>query len=527
MKNKKYLKTVLGIVTTVLLIAFITTLLATPWVRKKVVAALNKEKSDYIVTINKVTTSFIPSGIDLEGVIIQTKKGYGGVIDLKGEIESIKLKGINLKKAIFNKDVNIRKIVISGSNFIGKISSLRDSVAPIVLPLNVRLGTVIFNKTNLLLENNANEASFSFTDGVIKLYDLHSGKQDTLSTDIIKLFDFEAKEIVMVSPDSMNTFKAGGISYSASSNALNVDSFNILPNYTDYDFTSRYNFQTNRIEAGFSNIHVNDFNMAAFLRSGDVISSGIDIGKMDMKVFRDKRKEFRHVDKQAFQDMIYNYSGNIRIDLISLKKGNVSYTVHAEEANEPGCITFNEIDAEIFNITNDSVYKTKNDSIKLNGNALLMGKGKMTILLKSRLFDSQNRFSLDGTLSDMEASELNPILEKSAFIYATSGKIDSMNFSFAADNTKSTGRLTVLYHGLDIAVKNKQTDDTTAFRERFISFIANMKVLDSNPIRDKDVREGIIYFERDPERFLFHYCYRSILSGITSSLVNTPKGNNK
>ena len=527
MKNRKYLKILLGIVATVLLIAFLITLSVKPWIRKKIVATFNEENSDYIVTIDKVSTSMIPSGIELEGITIGTKTDYGGVVDLKGEIGSIKLKGINLIKAIFKKDINIRKLTISESNLIGKISSPRDTVTPIVLPLNMRIGTVIFNKMNLLVENSTNAASYSVTDGILRLYDVHAGKQDTLSADLIKLLDFKAKELLSVSSDSMHTFKAGGVSYSATSNVLDVDSFNILPNYTDYDFTSRYDFQTNRIEAGFSNIHVNDFNMAAFLRSGNLISSSIEIGEMNMKVFRDKRKKFRHMNKPAFQDMIYNYPGNIRIDLVSLKKGNVIYTVHTEEANEPGYISFNEINAEIYNITNDSVYKTKNDSIILNGNALLMGKGKMTVLLKAKLFDNRNRFSMDGTLSGMEAGELNPILEKSAFIYATSGKINSMNFSFTADNTKAAGRLTVLYQGLDIAVKNKQTDDTTAFRERFISFIANIKVMDSNPLPDKEVRIGIIDFERDPEKFLFHYCFRSILSGITSSLAKNPKGINK
>jgi hypothetical protein len=155
-----------------------------------------------------------------------------------------------------------------------------------------------------------------------------------------------------------------------------------------------------------------------------------------------------------------------------------------------------------------------------------MGKGKMTILLKGRIFDRHNTFSLNGTLSDLEANELNPILEKNAFIYATSGKIDAMNFSFTANNTKATGNMIMLYHGLDIAVKNKRTDDTTAFRERFISFIANRRVMDSNPIPDEEVREGIIDYERDPERFLFHYCFQSILSGIKSSLIKSPKKRN-
>jgi hypothetical protein len=97
-----------------------------------------------------------------------------------------------------------------------------------------------------------------------------------------------------------------------------------------------------------------------------------------------------------------------------------------------------------------------------------------------------------------------------------------MNFSFTADNYKATGKMTMLYHGLDIAVKNKRTDDTTAFVERFKSIIVNIKVLDSNPMPGKEVRVGIIDYERDPERFLFNYCFKSILSGIQSSLVKRP-----
>ena len=226
--------------------------------------------------------------------------------------------------------------------------------------------------------------------------------------------------------------------------------------------------------------------------------------------------------KPAFQDMIYNYPGTIQIDSIGLLDGNVTFTVHAEEANEPGSISFNEINAKLYKITNDTIYRTETAFLELKADALLMGKGKLTILLKGRLFDRNNTFSLNGTLSDLEANELNPILEKSAYIYATTGTIDAMNFSFSADNINAIGKMTMLYHGLDITIKNKRTDDTTAFKERFISYVANRRVLDSNPVPGEKVRDGIIYFDRDPERFLFHYCFRSILSGITSSLAKSP-----
>ena len=96
-----------------------------------------------------------------------------------------------------------------------------------------------------------------------------------------------------------------------------------------------------------------------------------------------------------------------------------------------------------------------------------------------------------------------------------------MYFSHTANNTKSAGTLTIIYNGLNIIVKNKQTDDTTAFRERFISFIANRRILDSNPVAHEKVRVGIIDYERDPERLIFHYWFNSILSGITSSLTKS------
>jgi len=525
MKNKKFLKILIVTIVALLLIALLAVLTIKPLIRKKLEAAFNRENSDFIVTIDKVKTSIIPTGLELGIVTIDTKKDYKGILDVKGVIGSIKIKGINLIKAVFKKDLIIRKIIFSESNFKVNLSSLRDTVIPLVLPMNINIGVLLFDTVNLTVEKSATASSYSLTDGVLKLYDVVIVKHDTLSSGIINLFDFNAKTLAAVSADSMHTFTARGISYYGASNVLAADRLDITPNFADYDFTSRYKFQKSRIEAGFSNLFIHDFSAPEFIRSGNLISSNIEIGKMDMKAFKDKRKEFKHVNKPVFQEMIYNYPGTIRIDLVSLKNGDVIYTEHHAEANEPGSISFNDINAKIYNITNDLNYKTKNDSLKLKGNALLMGKGKMTILLKGKNFDSQNTFSLEGTLSDLDASELNPILEKSAFIYATSGKIDSMNFSFTANNDKATGNLTMLYHGLDIAVKNKQTDDTTAFKERFISFIANIKVMDSNPVRSKDPRVGIIYYERDPERFLLHYCFRSILTGITSSLVSNPKGN--
>ena len=523
MKRKLILKIFLGIIALVILLKFLSIVFIEPLVEGKIKEALRKSNRGYIVKIDKVRIYWIISRIKLIRITIGSEREQGSDRYLNGGIESIKLKGINLIKAIFKNDIYINQIHVSNIGIKGKIPFSVKSAPAIVSPINIRIGRIIFDRIDLMMENDSTAQSFSVKNGVLKVYDLQVEKQDTLSAGIVKQFDFGAEEFVTVSTDSMYSYTASGIVFYADSNALAVDSFFIQPNYTDYDFTSRHEFQTVRIEAGFSNIHARGFYAAEYLISGSLISSDIEIGKMDMKVFRDKRKEFRHINRLAFQEIIYNYPGTIQIDSIGLTNGNVTYAVHAEKANEPGSISFNEINAEIYNITNDTIYKTDSAFLELKGDALLMGKGKMTILLRGRIFDSHNTFSLNGTLSELEANELNPILEKNAFIYATSGNINSMNFSFTANNTKATGNMTLLYQGLDIAVKNKQTDDTTAFLEEFISLIVNRKVLDSNPIPGEDVREGTIDFERDPERFLFSYCFKSILTGIKSSFAKSPK----
>lgn len=523
MKTKLFLKILIGIVTLLLLIKLLTIILIEPWVGNKIQSVLNEKNRDFIIKIEKVHILMLRSVIKLEIITINSKEQHAGRPDFKGEIASIKFKGIKFAKALFKKDIDIRELTISNICIKGKILFPKKAKPPIVSPLNIRIGNIFFDKIDLAIGNTSTAQAYTVKEGVLKVYDLQVKKQDTINLGIIKQLDFEAEELLSVSSDSMYTYKVSNIVYSSTSKTIAVKDFSINPNYSISKFTALHKFATDRIKAQFSNMYMHDFSPAGYLKSRSLISSYIEIGKMDLNVFRDCRKEFQHINKPAYQDMIYNYPGSINIDSIGVTNGNITYTEHAEKAKEPGSISFNEINAKIYNITNDTIYKTKTAFLELKGKALLMGKGEMTILLKGRIYDSYNTFSLNGTLSGMEAKGLNPMLEKNAFIYITSGKIDALHFSFNANNTKATGNMTLLYHGLEIANKNKQTDKTNAYKEQLISLIVNKNLKDSNPIPGEKVRKGIIDNKRDPEKFLFGYCWKSILSGIISSLAKSPK----
>ena len=147
------------------------------------------------------------------------------------------------------------------------------------------------------------------------------------------------------------------------------------------------------------------------------------------------------------------------------------------------------------------------------------GKGKTVIEYKYKIFESGNIFSFNGTIAGMDAKAINPILEKTAFINIASGDIDGIKFNIIADSKKAKGEMVMLYNGLDLVLLNKRTGDSTALKERIISYIINKKVMNSNPLPGEEVRTGIIDFERDPEKFIFNYWFKSLLSGMKATLT--------
>ncbi len=508
-----------GIAAGVLLLFLLKVFVLEPWVKDKIHTAMNKSNDAYLVKIKNVHISVFRSAVELKNISLQSRPEQTAEPGITGEIESLTLKRINLIKALFKKGIEIGEVTFLNSYISGKISFPGDSGPTGVFPVNIRVDNLIFDQIDVDIASDSTAQSFALTEGVLKIYGLKVEKLDSLSPAIIGSLEFAAGEFVTVSPDSMYTISATDINYSATSSILAAGIFSVLPNYTDYEFTARHQFETDRIEALFSRVSVHGFSVVNYVISHDLISSFIEIGEMDVNVFRDKRKEFRHLNKPSLQELIYDYPGNIHIDSIAVLGGGITYREHAPEANDYGMISFNNFNALIHTISNDTIYKTKEAFMEIKAKALLMDTARITLLFKGRIFDSQSTYSLQGSLSGMEVSALKPILENNAFVFVESGKIDEMNFSLTANNTKSTGSMNLLYHDLKIKVINRQTDETTGLKEQLVSVIANMMVIDENPKPGKEVREGIIDFERDKEKFIFNYWVQSLLTGVKSSLL--------
>jgi hypothetical protein len=524
-----FLRVIPVIAAIVILFKIAVIIIVEPWVGNKIEEQLNRG-SNHSVEIGEVSISIITPGIEFENIIVQSKEGLPGKQFVNGEIASLNFKGINFFKAVLKKQIEISEVIISNSIISDSILFSEEITSPMITPYSFQIGKLQLDNTNLMISRmnaDSNINTYVVTNAKLTFYDFQAAKHDTLTLKMIKQFDLEAEQITTVFPDSLYTVKAEGISYSSGSNIFKANTINLNPNYERYAFASLHPFQTDCIEAQVRNVSVHNFSATSFIETGNLKLSYVEIETMDLKVFRDKRKPFHHINKKTFQELVYSFPGTLHVDSVGVINGKVVYTEHAPGANEQGYISFSNINAKIYNISNDTVYKTQTAYTELKGETYLMGKGKMDLHLKAEIFEPNNTFTLTGTLSSMDGRALNPMLEKNAFIFLTSGNIDALDFNFSANNAKATGIMTMRYHEFDIAMKNKNTDDTTAFKERFISFIGNKIMYDANPEKGEPVRTGTIDYNRDPEKFLFNYCFKAILTGMKSTLAKRQKKKEK
>ena len=132
----------------------------------------------------------------------------------------------------------------------------------------------------------------------------------------------------------------------------------------------------------------------------------------------------------------------------------------------------------------------------------------------------QNEFWLTGRSETMDLTKLNKLTQNVIGVAITSGK-GSIDVPLVSGNSlNSKGTLTFRYKKLKLALYNRdQQALQTGFKSRFMNFMINDLLLKSNnPRFVRRVRKGQVYFKRDTEKAITNYLWKSVLSGMMSTM---------
>jgi hypothetical protein len=213
---------------------------------------------------------------------------------------------------------------------------------------------------------------------------------------------------------------------------------------------------------------------------------------------------------------LLNLKTYVKIDNVTFTKGKIIYS--EQDGDEPGTLYFDKVEGAVSGITNDSVLVRRNTLVKVKASMYLMGKGLLHVDLEMPLGAKNDAFTFSATLSKMDLREINPMLTKLFPVEIISGLvINNSKISFKADNYKASGKMDFYYKDLKIKMKARENTTWSKIRSGTENWAAKMIVRNANPKNGK-FNQGIIYFERDQNKSIFNFLWKSILSGVKSTI---------
>jgi hypothetical protein len=222
------------------------------------------------------------------------------------------------------------------------------------------------------------------------------------------------------------------------------------------------------------------------------------------------------------QQLLRDLKLPVNIDSVELNYGVVTYSEQTGET--PGIVFFDRMHALATHITNDTATYHHGLTMTLEGSAWLMGKALLEASFHFPLSYAKDTFDFSAKIGELDLTDLNSIVVPLAPLKIKSGtEKKTIIQNVSANNDYASGSLEVYYNDLKIDFRRTESNFFKKWKSDLLTFVASDIVLPANnPGRDGKVKKGIVYWERNKNKGIFNYIWKSTWSGLKSSVgLNT------
>lgn len=332
---------------------------------------------------------------------------------------------------------------------------------------------------------------------------------------IISVEDYKIK-----TTDGLYGMSIEDINIQTAGQAIQLSGIHFKPMLSEKKFYQQVRHQQDIFTLSIQKINFNTIHWWAILSEESFISKNIKISKGNLKVYNDKSQapDTRSKVGKYPQQLLMRLPFTLQLDTLQINDFDISYTELNPKSANTGTLYFNNINATLTNITNDSQRIAKNPFAKLTANAVFLKQAPMTAVFKFNLANyKKGDFTLDVTMGALTSSVLNKITIPLALLRLNSVNVKKLEVNMKGDNYRGTGIVKLVYSDLNItALKN--TDD--ALKKRgLLSMVANLFIIKKdNPIYGKPLRVEKAAFKRDPNKSFFNLVWKTIFTGAAQTV---------
>ncbi|HEY5744599.1 MAG TPA: hypothetical protein VIU12_00855 [Chryseolinea sp.] len=393
-------------------------------------------------------------------------------------------------------------------------SPVHPDTATTSLPFKaIAVGEVVFKN----IKANIHIDSLQTLSGVVNFTMKEVQLDSTLAQKIqsaLKVKSFQAEFTSVQISSKLYTTKISSIQIDSKAGKLQLDSISLTPNYGRYAFARKVGKQTDRFTLRIPKIALEGLTFNP-LNDSTVISS-IHIASARLHVLRDKRFPFiKHHNVPLPVAMIRKFPFALQIDTVKISDAKIIYEEFPEKGFHTGQVEFDDLNATLTHLNNrDSSAQGK---ATLVASTKLMGKGLITATFLLP-YGKQESYRAEGHIRNLPLPALNRAMENMAFVNIESGRLNDLYFNFYYNDDHSKGSILVNYENLKI---NGLTKEKQSHASEFKTWIINLFIKnDKDKTMSEAKRLGVIDFERDKRKAIFNLWWKSLLSGLKSSVLD-------
>lgn len=498
----------------------------------------SKLTGNFYYTYDDLSVDLLTRSVVFEGVKWKFPKDTTD-FDQSGSVDKFGVRGISLFSLIGETDIKIDKLFFENPTMLIRIkeagaadkdSTKTDDEFNFYSLIKGNINSLKVNKIEI---NNGN-ASWINPENKKLLRKINSVDLDVNSIELDSaiassnngwfklenvILDCDGGELFLA--DSIHKIQTGKIHLDYSTSVISIDSLQMVPLFSRDEMSEVSHYETDRIEILSNVLKINGIDIKKLMVQEKLRIKHILIDGFDLVAFRDKNPPFPMHQRPALPHLaLKNLKLNVHVDSVEIKNANIRYEQLSAKTQEVGAVYFSDLNARIVNITNDSLSYKEDSTATMSVSTNLMGQGNLAVDFVFNLTAQNGDHWFKGTLGEFDLTELNGIFKPLTTVSVRSGRVDEMNFNVRLNNDISDGEMTFLYSGLKIDKLDKDDLDDEGLDNVFVSFVANtFLVKQSNPAGNSDPRVGIVHFERIKEKSIFNFWWKSMFTGMTSTVV--------
>lgn len=313
-------------------------------------------------------------------------------------------------------------------------------------------------------------------------------------------------------------FTIGSFSFDKSGQILNITDLALTPVLPKYEFSEIRARQLDRIELDVPRVQIKGISIDS-LASEHLELDTLKVEDAWLEVFRDKHKERPPgIDtKPLLNEVAKAIDFSFGLNTAVITNADIIYEEHKPPSDSSGSVSFNDIDATLTDFRSATHPAFYDDTLKLHVESLFMNVAPLTVDVFYPVFDEQNTHTLRAELGSIDPKEVSEMLEHVGFVRVDDGLVESLETEIVLANETSSGEVLVLYRDLKVSFLDKDDPEDQGLKEKVGDFFANTFVIKSDNAGDNP-RVGNIDFEREKEKSIFAYWWKSLLDGLKNSI---------